>query len=99
MADNPSHHRHGDFCLNHSGILSEGCTIKEGEKLTFAGISLLHRRLFEGLTDQTGKLGPVLREAMNKGRVAGLHHRGLWVDVGTPERLRALDQQLASQEP
>lgn len=99
LADNPSHHSQGDFCLNHNGMLSEGCTIKEGERLTFTGISLLHRRLFDGLTDQAGKLGPVLRAAMKKDRVAGLHHGGRWVDVGTPERLRALDQQLASQEP
>ncbi|SHK20647.1 MurNAc alpha-1-phosphate uridylyltransferase [Marinobacter antarcticus] len=98
MADNPSYHRHGDFCLNDNGMLSEECAGKEGEKLTFTGISLLRRRLFEGLTDQAGKLGPVLRAAMSEGRVAGLHHCGLWVDVGTPERLRALDQQLAIQE-
>lgn len=99
MADNPTHHRRGDFCLNDNGMLSEECAGKEGEKLTFTGISLLHRRLFDGLNDQAGKLGPVLRAAMGKGRVAGLHHSGLWVDVGTPERLRALDQQLAAQEP
>jgi len=99
MTDNPTHHRKGDFCLNHNGLLSEECAGKEGEKLTFAGISLLHRRLFEGLTDQAGKLGPVLRTAMAKGRVAGLHHFGRWIDVGTPERLRELDRQLAIQEP
>ncbi len=99
MVDNPPHHRHGDFCLNDQGVIYEDCLNKEGEKLTFSGISLLHRRLFEGLTDQAGKLGPVLRNAMSKGRVTGLHHRGLWVDVGTPERLRNLDQQLAIREP
>lgn len=99
LADNPSHNRSGDFCLKDSGILSEECAVKEGEKLTFTGISLLHRRLFDGLTDQAGKLGPVLRASMAKDRIAGLHHRGLWIDVGTPERLRALDQQLASREP
>lgn len=99
MADNPSHHRKGDFCLNDDGMLSQERLGKQGEKLTFTGISLLHRRLFEGLTDQAGKLGPVLRTAIDNGRVAGLHHRGIWIDVGTPERLRALDQQLAAQEP
>lgn len=98
LADNPPHHRHGDFCLNGQGTVYEECINKDGEKLTFTGISLLHRRLFEGLTDQAGKLGPVLRSAMGKGRVAGLHHRGLWVDVGTPERLRNLDRQLAVRE-
>lgn len=110
MTENPPHHPQGDFCLNNNGMLSEDCTTpgsevksdqkgeQEDKKLTFTGISLLHRRLFDGLTDKAGKLGPVLRAAMNKGTVAGLHHRGRWVDVGTPERLQALDQQLALQE-
>ncbi|MDO6441395.1 N-acetylmuramate alpha-1-phosphate uridylyltransferase MurU [Marinobacter sp. 2_MG-2023] len=98
LADNPPHHRHGDFCLNDNGMLSEECAGKDGESLTFTGISLLHRRLFDGLTDQADKLGPVLRRAMGKGRVAGLHHPGVWIDVGTPERLRALDQYLATRE-
>tara|TARA_R110000823_G_C15846965_1_gene491760 strand:- start:48 stop:755 length:708 start_codon:yes stop_codon:yes gene_type:complete len=98
MADNPVHHRQGDFCLNDNGTLYEECAGKEGEKLTFTGISLLHRKLFDGLSDQAGKLAPVLQAAMGKGRVAGLYHSGVWVDVGTPERLRALDQQLAVQD-
>lgn len=98
MTDNPPHHRGGDFCLTDRGTLSAECVEKEGEKLTFTGISLLHRRLFEGLDDQAGKLGPVLRTAMGKGRVTGLHHPGIWVDVGTPQRLQALNRQLANQE-
>ena len=42
---------------------------------------------------------PELRKAMGEGRVKGLYHPGQWVDVGTPERLRALDRQLHSGEP
>ena len=59
-----------------------------------AFISLLHRRLFDELDDAAGKLGPVLRRAMARNRVTGLHHTGQWVDVGTPERLQSLDQWL-----
>ncbi|MGB8711977.1 MAG: nucleotidyltransferase family protein, partial [Onishia taeanensis] len=39
-------------------------------------------------------LAPLLRDAMAEGRVAGHHHRGPWVDVGTPERLAELDTRL-----
>lgn len=99
MADSPPHHRKGDFCLNDNGLLYEECAGKEGERLTYTGISLLRPRLFEGLTDAAGKLAPVLRAAMANGRVAGVHHPGHWIDVGTPERLRELDQQLAVREP
>ncbi|MDY6840468.1 MAG: nucleotidyltransferase family protein [Pseudomonadota bacterium] len=94
VTDNPPHHPEGDFHLNDQGwLMNDG-----PDRLTFTGISLLHRRLFEGLTDQAGKLGPVLRNAMGEGRAKGLYHPGQWVDVGTPERLRALDRQLGNRE-
>lgn len=90
VTDNPAHHPDGDFALQQDGTLTS-----EGEdKLTFTGISLLHRRLFAGLDDSAGKLGPVLRRAMAHGRVRGLHHRGQWMDIGTPERLAELDRKL-----
>ncbi len=94
VADNPAHHPDGDFQLSADGRLCPDGP----DKRTFTGISLLHRRLFDGLDDNAGKLGPVLRRAMEKGRVAGLHHAGAWVDVGTPERLDQLDRQLTSRE-
>lgn len=95
LTDNPPHHPDGDFQLRADGTVTDDGP----DKLTFTGISLLHRRLFQGLTDQSGKLGPVLRQAMTDGRVRGLAHRGLWVDVGTPERLRELDQTLQDRTP
>ncbi|MDO3721065.1 nucleotidyltransferase family protein [Marinobacter sp. chi1] len=94
MTDNPDHHPDGDFHLGEDGLLVED----KSPKLTYTGISLLHRRLFDGLDDQSGKLGPVLRQAMNNKRVHGLYHSGKWVDVGTPERLRELDEQLQHRE-
>jgi len=36
----------------------------------------------------------VLRRAIAHGRVRGLHHRGQWMDIGTPERLAELDRKL-----
>lgn len=94
VTDNRPHHPEGDFYLLESGELaSDGPS-----KVTFTGISLLHRRLFAGLDDSAGKLGPILRRAMARGRVAGRYHGGGWVDVGTPERLRELDRRLSAQE-
>lgn len=90
VTDNPAHHPDGDFALQQDGTLASEGT----DKLTFTGISLLHRRLFTGLDDNAGKLGPVLRRAMVAGRVRGLHHRGQWMDIGTPERLAELDRKL-----
>ena len=90
LTDNPEHHPEGDFHLTTSGrVVSDG-----PDRLTFAGISLLHRALFEHLPADTRKLGPVLREAMDLEQVRGIHHRGHWIDVGTPERLEELDRLL-----
>ena len=55
--------------------------------LTFSGISVLSRALFEGCERGPRPLLPLLLAAIAAGRVGGVHHKGLWVDVGTPERL------------
>lgn len=90
MTGNPEHNPAGDFCLHQDGTVSaEG-----SEMLTFAGISLLSRSLFDGLVPGRQKLAPILREAMSQKRVRGLHHAGQWMDIGTPERLRELDRKL-----
>lgn len=93
LTDNPEHHPDGDFTLEEDGhVHAQGPS-----KLTFTGVSLLRKRLFRGLTDSAGKLGPVLRAAMAQDRVRGLHHRGAWMDIGTPERLAELDRLLQSE--
>ncbi|WP_372924948.1 N-acetylmuramate alpha-1-phosphate uridylyltransferase MurU [Marinobacter sp.] len=90
MTGNPDHNPAGDFCLNQGGTLSA-----EGPgMLTFSGISLLNRRLFDGLAPGPRKLAPILREAMARKRVKGLYHSGQWMDIGTPDRLRELDSKL-----
>lgn len=92
LVDNPAHHTEGDFRLAADGhIHADG-----NPRLTFAGLGAYHPALFAGLADDTpAKLAPLLREAMNAGKVTGQHHTGRWIDVGTPERLAELDCQLA----
>jgi len=36
-------------------------------------------------------LAPMLKEAANAGTLAGSLYEGLWADIGTPERLTALE--------
>ncbi|TDO09856.1 MULTISPECIES: N-acetylmuramate alpha-1-phosphate uridylyltransferase MurU [Halomonas] len=90
LVDNPDHHPQGDFRLD-----ADGRVHAEGEpRLTFAGISLLDPALVASESPGAFALAPLLRRAMAEGRVGGHHHRGAWVDVGTPERLAALEQWL-----
>jgi MurNAc alpha-1-phosphate uridylyltransferase len=103
LVDNPSQHPHGDFALDGGRVESDG-----PGRLTFAGIGIYRRGLFDGwrriIGDAPGanavpprfKLAPLLRAAMAQGRVSGEHHRGAWTDVGTPARLARLNSELES---
>lgn len=102
LVDNPAHHPAGDFALEDGRVRSEGPA-----RLTFSGIGVYRPALFDGWRDVVGaapgagespprfKLAPLLRAAMDRGEVSGEHHRGAWTDVGTPDRLAALDAELA----
>ena len=92
LVDNPPHHPAGDFALVDGRVGNQ-----EAGRLTFAGIGIYAPALFAGLDpDQPAKLAPLLRTAADAGQVSGERHGGRWVDVGTPERLRELDQELLS---
>ena len=88
LIDNPAHHPQGDFCLNANGLVSE-----QGDtKLTFSGIGVYHPAMFNGiLAEQPLKLRPVLDRAMRQGKVSGERFAGLWLDIGTPQRLQQLE--------
>ncbi|MDT0511780.1 MULTISPECIES: N-acetylmuramate alpha-1-phosphate uridylyltransferase MurU [unclassified Halomonas] len=95
LVDNPAHHPGGDFHLD-----ADGRVLPQGEpRLTFSGISLLDPALVADEPPGAFALAPLLRRAMAADRVAGHHHRGQWVDVGTPERLRMLDEELVPRRP
>ena len=89
LVDNPAHHPAGDFVLDR-GRVREG----DGPRLTFSGIGVYRPALFAGCAPGRFPLGPLLRAAMARDEVSGEHHRGRWVDVGTPERLAALEAEL-----
>lgn len=90
LVDNPPHHPAGDF------VLREGLVESGGEpRLTFSGIGVYDPALFAGQAPGPFPLAPLLRAAMARGLVSGERHPGVWLDIGTPERLRALDEALA----
>ena len=86
LVSNPSHNPKGDFALNNGRVAAEGV-----DKLTFSGIGLYQPRLFAGQSEERFPLAPLLRNAMSQNKVGGLHHQGIWTDVGTPERLAEIN--------
>ncbi len=92
LVDNPSHHPGGDFALADGRVANAGAPM-----LTFSGIGVYRPALFAAVArGSRAPLAPLLREAAARGRVTGEHFRGRWLDIGTPERLAALDAELTA---
>jgi MurNAc alpha-1-phosphate uridylyltransferase len=58
--------------------------------LTFSGVAIYRPEFFDGCEAGRFPLAPMLREAADRGQLSGSLYKGLWADVGTPERLAAL---------
>jgi MurNAc alpha-1-phosphate uridylyltransferase len=87
LVDNPAHHVGGDFGLDDTGLV-----VTNSEKqFTFSGIGLYSPKLFHNSPKGHQKLGPLLRLAIANGRVTGQKTDDYWIDIGTPERLKEVD--------
>ncbi len=100
LVDNPAHNARGDFGLSADGLALNLPADSPAPRYTYSTIALLKAELFaapwcdipagnpQGLA---APLAPLLRRAMDAGRVTAELYRGRWTDVGTPERLAALN--------
>ncbi len=99
LVPNPPHNPNGDFYLDSDGVVDNEAP--EGKsRLTYSTIGLYRKQFFlspncnvpsgnkEGIK---APLAPLLRSAMENGRVTGEIYKEPWTDVGTPERLQQLN--------
>ncbi|GGY10032.1 N-acetylmuramate alpha-1-phosphate uridylyltransferase MurU [Paludibacterium paludis] len=87
MVPNPAWRAAGDFDLGEDGFLTEGTS------LTFAGAAAYHPAMFAGMPPgQAAPMLPLFRRSIKERQITGHRHDGLWLDVGTPERLREADR-------
>jgi len=84
MVANPEHHGRGDFALGKDGRLE----IVEGWR------GIVGDAPGANETPPRFKLRPLFDAAIARGAITGQRHDGRWTDVGTPERLTALDAAL-----
>lgn len=89
MVANPDHNPDGDFRLEGNRVCSHGVGAK-----TFSGIGLYRPALFSNCQPGRFSLAPLLERAISEGKVTGEMHGGIWLDVGAPERLAWLRQDL-----
>jgi len=93
LVQNPEQHPNGDFTLADGKAYTFDQQIS-GENLTFSGVSVIHPKMFAGLEAGKRPLAPLLKAAMLENKIAASKLTGIWVDVGTPERLNALDSMI-----
>jgi MurNAc alpha-1-phosphate uridylyltransferase len=85
LVPNPSYLR-GDFGLERGEARSGGA-----ELLTFGCIAVYRSGFFAGCEDGIFPIKPLWHRAMAAGRCSAQLYSGPWEDVGTPERLAALN--------
>ena len=86
LVSNPEHNPRGDFALQGNEVAVDG-----ENRLTFSGIGVYRVGLFADCQAGRFPLAPLLRNAMTQGKVTGEHFPGLWMDIGTPERLAEIN--------
>jgi N-acetyl-alpha-D-muramate 1-phosphate uridylyltransferase len=97
LVPNPPHNPAGDFGLSDEGL----ATLDGASRLTYSTVGLYRHAFFAppycdiAVGNPQGikaPLAPMLRTAMGEGLVSARRYTGLWVDVGTPQRLAQLNQ-------
>ena len=85
LVANPPQHPHGDFALRDGLIEQQGTP-----RWTYSGFALCRPELFEGCSAGKFPLRRLLDRAIGLKRLGGQVHTGSWSDVGTVDRLAAL---------
>lgn len=100
LVPNPSHNTKGDFGLSEQGEALDLAPTDPQARYTYSSIGLFKKSLFHAplfdiepanVLGAKAPLAPLLRSAMALGLVSAELFRGAWTDVGTPERLKALN--------
>lgn len=91
LVPNPAHHAGGDF-----GCDAEGWATPRAPLFTYAGIAVLHPSLFVGRPREALRLRPIFEAAIAARALRARIYSGLWIDVGTPERLADARSALAT---
>ncbi len=86
LVPNPPQHPGGDFGLEDGRALATAPS-----KHTFSGIAVYRPAFFAGCTDGVFPLKPLLLRSMEARRCSAELYTGVWEDIGTAERLKALN--------
>lgn len=89
LVPNPPQNEKGDFGLKGSELLNEAT-----DMYTFSGIGYYNPKLFKNQKLQKSPLAPLLRVAIARNEVSGELFTKRWHDVGTPKRLKEINDEI-----
>jgi MurNAc alpha-1-phosphate uridylyltransferase len=91
MVPNPAHVAKGDFGVEDGHIVQ-----RDTDRFTYSGLGIYAARFFAGCQPGKFPLKPLLDRAIAARRLTGQVYRGVWLDIGTPQRLAELEAELNS---
>ncbi len=86
LVPTPEHKENGDFELRNGKVRNSN-----NQDLTFSGIAFYRPEFFADAEPGRFSVVPLLRAVADRGQLDGSVYEGIWEDVGTPERLAALN--------
>lgn len=89
LVPNPPHVARGDFGLDGDHVIES-----DRDRFTYSGVGVYSPEFFAGCQPGKFPLLPLLKRAIAARRLRGQVYRGEWSDIGTPERLAQLEEQL-----
>jgi MurNAc alpha-1-phosphate uridylyltransferase len=90
LVPNPPQHPEGDFGLEKGMALPAAAS-----RYTFAGIAVYRAAFYAGCVDGVFPLKPLLLRSMAAARCSAQLYTDLWEDIGTPQRLQAVNDRMA----
>jgi MurNAc alpha-1-phosphate uridylyltransferase len=89
MVPNPPHVAGGDFGLDGDLVIDS-----DKDRFTYSGIGVFSPEFFHGCEPGRFPLRPLLNRAIAARKLQGQVYRGVWLDIGTPQRLAELEASL-----
>ena len=86
MVNNPKHHTKGDFTAKQVNL-----NYPDAERYTYSGIAYVNPSLFT-YEKRAYPLIDVIKQCVNNKSISSELHTGLWMDVGTADRLHTANK-------
>lgn len=83
----------GDFHCDPDGTLTRRAE-NEIAAFVFTGVYLVHPRVFEHAPEGKFSMNVLFDKAIEAGRLKGLRHDGVWMEINTPEAIETAEQVL-----